>query len=193
MHNEKVDPLRNYRQLVERVDALCRNIENTYPAEVTCHRGCDSCCRHLTLFPVEGAALGRALTALPAAQAALLRARARTASADGPCPLLSGGACLLYHSRPLICRTHGLPLLLSAGTERVIDYCPRNFQGVHTLPAAAVLDLDRLNTALAGVNALFIREVFGVDTPGPDRLPMAEYLATAEADLFRLKNYPSVV
>ena len=44
MQAEKSDLLQNYRQLVERVDHWCREIENLYAQEMTCSRGCDSCC-----------------------------------------------------------------------------------------------------------------------------------------------------
>ncbi len=173
--------LRNYRQLIERVDELCRHITEAYPAAVTCHRGCDSCCRHLTLFPVEGAALHSALFELPAAQATDLRQHAAAATADGPCPLLADGACRLYAARPLICRTHGLPLLLAEGEERRIDFCPRNFTQIRSLPATAVLDLERLNTALAGVNALFVREALG-GAEFARRRSIAEFLRLSAQD-----------
>lgn len=171
-----MDPLRNYFELRDRVDALCRQIESAWRESLACRRGCDACCRHLTLFRVEGAALARALESLPTAQAEAVRERARRASAEGPCPLLEEGACLLYAARPLICRTHGLPLLTGAEGERRIDFCPENFRGVDSLPSSAVIDLERLNTALAVVERLYAAEVFGASLPDPPRLTIAESL-----------------
>jgi Fe-S-cluster containining protein len=168
--------LANYRTLVERVDALTRRIEAEFRAQISCRRGCDACCRHLSLFWVEGAALAMALDALPEALAEGIRKRARRAAADGPCPLLDAGACLLYAARPIICRTHGLPLLAGAGEARRIDYCPENFRTIDTLPAGAVIDLDRLNTPLAAINSLFVSEVFHGQAPGQERLTIAEAL-----------------
>lgn len=172
--------LANYRTLVERVDALCRQIETDFRSQIVCRRGCDSCCRHLSLFWVEGVALAQALENWPAPTAARIRERARLSSVDGPCPLLEDGACLLYVARPLICRTHGLPLLVSAGEARRLDYCPENFQDIDALPAAAVIDLERLNTTLAAINALFISAAF------PDRFPDRERLTIAESLLLAL-------
>lgn len=168
-----LDSLKNYRQLVGRIDELCRRIEERYAGHIVCRRGCDECCRHLNLFWVEGVALAQALRSLSEEQRNHLRRKASESRPDGPCPLLEDGVCLLYPARPIICRTHGLPIL--AGDGRV-DFCPRNFGGLATLPGDAVLDLERLNTALAGVNALFVAEYFFDHPPEKDRLTIAEAL-----------------
>jgi Fe-S-cluster containining protein len=171
-----MDSLNNYRILVERVDVLGQRIEAEFRAQIACRRGCDACCRHLSLFWVEGVALAQALDDLSESVAEGIRERARRAAADGPCPLLESGACLLYTARPIICRTHGLPLLAGEGEARRIDYCPENFRGIDTLPAGAVIDLDRLNTTLAAINALFVSEVFHGQPPDRERLTIAEAL-----------------
>lgn len=168
--------LENYRALVAKVDAMCRRVETEFAGQIACRRGCDGCCRHLTLLPVEAYALARALAELPAALAAEIRERARHASPDGPCPLLADGACLLYAARPLICRSHGLPLLIAGENGTQIDFCPLNFQGTASLPGAAVIDLDRLNAALAAVDALFVSEVFRGNPPVKERFTIAEAL-----------------
>jgi len=171
-----MDSLDNYRTLVDRVDALGQRIETEFRAQVSCRRGCDACCRHLSLFWVEGVALAQALDDLSESAAERIRERASRATADGPCPLLEAGACLLYAARPIICRTHGLPLLAGEGEARQIDYCPENFRDIDSLPAGAVIDLDRLNTTLAAINALFVSEVFHGRPPGHERLTVAAAL-----------------
>lgn len=145
--------LNDYRNLTERVDALCRRVAAEYGAFLACREGCDDCCRHISIFPVEAVAMALALGKLPAEEAARLRGLARAAS-PGVCPLLENGRCLLYDARPIICRTHGFPLLL-AGQESRIDFCPKNFNGITSFPAANVLDLDILNATLAAINAVF--------------------------------------
>jgi Fe-S-cluster containining protein len=172
-----MDMLHNYRDLVAKVDELCRRTKEAFGQHLACRPGCAGCCRHLTLSRVEGVALAEAVQALPAAAADNIRSRARSASASSPCPLLADNRCLLYASRPIICRTHGLPLLATdtEGTRRV-DFCPENFRGLDTLPGSAVIDLDRLNTALAAVNALFARECFGDTEQATERIFMAEAL-----------------
>ncbi len=92
------------------------------------------------------------------------------------CPLLAGGECLLYGARPLICRTHGLPLLVDDGAGRRVDFCPENFRGLESLPGEAVLDLERLNAALAAVDAHFAEEAFGGGKAPRRRLTLADAL-----------------
>ena len=172
-----MERLSNYRQLVARVDELCARIEGDFRERIVCRRGCDSCCRHLSLFPVEAAALSAALAEAPVGLAAEIRERARAAAGeDGACPLLKDGACLLYAARPLICRTHGLPLLGRRDGERFIDYCPLNFLGMESLPASAVVDLETLNATLAAVNRLFVKESGGDEARAEKRITISQAL-----------------
>lgn len=168
--------LDNYRSLLSKVDELTASISTAHAGHITCHRGCDSCCRHLSLSLVEGVALAEALTSLPEDSARALREKAKAATANGPCPLLHNGECALYAHRPIICRTHGLPILIADGEGQRIDFCPLNFSNVPTLPGDAVVMLDRLNTILAAVNELFITECQTACTSGTDRISIAEAL-----------------
>ncbi|MBJ6752526.1 YkgJ family cysteine cluster protein [Geomonas anaerohicana] len=167
--------LENYLALLERIDEICRRTSETFSDHITCHAGCDACCRHLSIFAVEAAALKKALAELPADQAELVRAKAREAHEGSPCPLLHDGLCLLYQARPIICRTHGLPLLLLREGERTIDFCPENFQGLPSIPGSAVIDLERLNMMLATINALYLQSF-----PGPERLTIAQALTLTD-------------
>lgn len=170
-----LNPLENYNQMICRVDALCRGILDSLGTQITCSEGCSSCCTSITVFPVEAAALNAALECLPDREAIAIR-RHVAEHADGErCPLLDHHRCLLYHSRPIICRTHGLPILYSSGNERMIDCCPHNLIEEETLSGSAVIDLDRLNALLVAVNALF-RSHTEAATDLPERLTLAEAL-----------------
>ncbi|HEY6871270.1 MAG TPA: YkgJ family cysteine cluster protein [Geobacteraceae bacterium] len=168
--------LDNYRELLAKVDLFCRKVEEDFAAHLACRAGCDDCCRHISLFWVEAVALADALGDLPAGEAARIRARAAGVSPDAPCPLLENGRCLLYAARPIICRTHGLPLLTVRNGNRTVDFCPRNFLGIGSLPGSAVIDLDRLNTALAAINTLFVAQLFEDAPPAQERVSIAEAL-----------------
>jgi len=171
-----MESLDNYRQLLARVDDLASRIEEEFRPQIACRRGCDACCRHIGLFWVEAVALALALEQLPEETAEGIRERARRSGPDAPCPLLEEGTCVLYADRPIICRTHGLPLLVDGDDGRRVDCCPENFRGVTSLPAAAVIDLERLNATLSAVNALFVSEVFHGQPPDQERLTVAEAL-----------------
>jgi uncharacterized protein len=183
--------LSNYRDLVGRVDELCRRIEAGFRGHIACGRGCDGCCRHISLFPVEAVSLYAALRRLSPSRIELMRERARTADTAGPCPLLADGLCLLYDARPLICRTHGMPLLVHRGAERSVDFCPLNFKGIGTLHGASVIDLDRINETLVAINALFLGSMKR-HLVWPERLTVAEaLLLDVDPDIFRCEELDS--
>jgi Fe-S-cluster containining protein len=168
------DHLDNYRQLVARVDALCRGILGALAGRITCSEGCSDCCTAITLFPVEAAALEAALQALPEdRRSAILRHVAEHAGGER-CPLLDHHRCLLYDARPIICRTHGLPIIYDEGDHRTTDCCPLNTVEGESLHGSAVIDLDRLNTLLVAVNALYLSHVDRDDLP--ERLTIARAL-----------------
>ena len=168
--------LENYLALLSRVDEICGSTAQRFASQISCRPGCDACCRHLTIFAVEAKALELALRALPQADADLVRDKARATDPDDPCPLLHDGLCLIYQARPIICRTHGLPLLITGeGGERGVDFCPENFRELASIPGHAVIDLDRLNAALTAINALFLQS-----HPGPERLAMAQVLLASD-------------
>lgn len=171
-----METLDNYHALLAKVDQLAAAISSKYPEHITCHSGCSSCCRHLSLSVVEGVALAVALGNLAAAKAEVVRARARAATKDGACPLLHDDRCALYANRPVICRTHGLPLLLDDNGRKTVDFCPLNFTGVTSLPGDAIVALDQLNTVLAAINKLFVAKMQMHGYGETDRLTIAEAL-----------------
>jgi Fe-S-cluster containining protein len=158
-------PLENYHRLLRKVDQLCEGITTLLGDALTCHAGCSSCCVSISVFPVEAAALLEAAGQLSPEQYRLLKERLAQPHADEQCPLLSDDRCLLYQARPIICRTHGLPILLTDdGGQRRVDVCPHNCKEIETLPGEALIDLERLNALLVSVNVLYLRE-FGIKLP----------------------------
>lgn len=167
--------LDNYYRMVSRVDALCRGIQDVLCDQITCSEGCSGCCTEITIFPVEAAVLNAALEALPDARRnAILRHVAAQAGGER-CPLLEDHRCLLYTARPIICRTHGLPIIYTEGSERKSDCCPLNLNEMdQAVSGAATIDLDRLNMLLVAVNALYLSHA---DISGlPERLTIIEAL-----------------
>lgn len=157
------DPLLNYDHLIAKVDALCARIRQNYGRHMACHKGCAGCCRHISIFPVEAAALARALHHLPREKAAMITAKARTTPTTDACPLLEDDLCLLYRNRPIICRTHGFPMLVVRSGRQSVDFCPLNFTDTTSLPGDAIISLEPLNAALTTINRLFTAEAAASD------------------------------
>lgn len=89
-----------------------------------CRKGCDHCCRHLAAVPSltepEWELLRLAFDTLPLEIQSTVRGRvAQLQQAEGSvvCPLLNlqSGACVVYSSRPIACRTYGFYVERDAG------------------------------------------------------------------------------
>jgi Fe-S-cluster containining protein len=166
--------LDNYNQLTARVDALCNGIETALGDQITCSAGCSSCCTSITVFPVEAAAMREVLGNLPHEKVTEILRHISAHADNERCPLLFHHHCLLYEARPIICRTHGLPIVYTSDGLRNSDCCPRNVTDTASLPGSSVIDLDTLNTLLVAVNAAYLSHS---DSPAsPERLTIAEVI-----------------
>jgi Fe-S-cluster containining protein len=169
-------PLQDYHRLIARIDRASRRIQEVYPDQITCQKGCaGNCCRiHLSIFPIEAISLASALKKLPRKMVDHIRHKARQATGSSSCPLLEKGACLMYASRLVICRTHGLPMRTEYRGNRFTGFCQKNFRNLHPIPDDAIIDLDDLNYSLTAVNRLFVDEF-------SDRIPMKSRFYIGEA------------
>ena len=166
---------KHYQDLVSRIDDQCKIINEDWQDQIVCSKGCDECCRHISVFPVEAISMALAMKKLSSRQTAQFQTQAEIASDDSPCPLLENGACMIYQARPVICRTHGLPILSELEDQQVVDYCPKNFTSVDSLPGNAFLSIDNINIMLATVNQHFIEETAEIFTIS-DRISIANIL-----------------
>ncbi|MHC1698125.1 MAG: YkgJ family cysteine cluster protein [Geobacteraceae bacterium] len=174
--NDINDLLQNYHNLVARIDSLCAGVLSQCADSISCRKGCDACCRHFSIFWVEAVNMAGFVANLSQKQAAHLRSRAQNHADQDICPLLVEGACALYPARPIICRTHGLPILTRIETGRSVDFCPRNFTRAETIPGHLIIDLDTLNKTLVAINALFVSRYFNGNPPPTERLSIADAL-----------------
>src|SRR5215471_16429049 len=148
---------RYYRQLVEQVDKWTAEMVRRYQAHLMCRKGCDLCCqRKFTVSAIEGYHIATLFHQLPAAVQRAVRKRKQS------CTFLIKGACSVYESRPIICRTYGLPSLhRNQQAEGEISWCELNFTEVpndFAFKADGIVDIDTLNVKIEGVNSLFLKE-----------------------------------
>jgi hypothetical protein len=153
------DDLAEYRALVAKVDGAVDAALARAGDQVTCHAGCSSCCVDgLSVLPVEAFAI--------AAHAAVHGVSSLRAGHDGCVFLDDGGRCGIYATRPLLCRTHGLPLRSTSSPAadaqpptrgsglKILDdvsVCALNFNGRAPRPSEA-LDADVLLQLLVTVD-----------------------------------------
>ena len=151
---------KNLEELHGKVDAFFDRTRSAYPAAFECGKGCSACCQQtLTLSPVEVARLFEGLNTLDEEALSRMRLRVEEApeSEKAPCPILEEDKCVLYAFRPIICRSHGAPILAQEEERRWKDVCFLNFTGSTSLEDVEVehvLDLERVNQLLALVNQL---------------------------------------
>lgn len=152
---------RRLLQALERVASFVDRIHETCAAHLACGKGCDTCCRQvLSLRGVEAAYLLEGARLLPAEEMSLVWQSLASPSREKPCPLLQRGRCVAYEHRPVVCRTHGLPMIRREAAGAVVHCCPKNFQRVDLarLPPAFLLDENRLLLLMDAVDAVYCVE-----------------------------------
>src|SRR5215467_1438567 len=177
----------SYREFIEHVDRLTAKLQARYSKHLVCRAGCSGCCRHhLSVFAVEAEEARAAIESLPPPIRVRVEEQAREVinrEAQGErvaCPLLVDDRCSIYQSRPLICRTQGLPLLMeSEDGEPEVDFCPLNFTeigAVDDLDEDHLVPLDKLNLRLALVNLQHCRDTGRGDETSGERAKMADII-----------------
>jgi hypothetical protein len=157
-----------YRELTAKVDAFFARVEARHGSDLQCAVGCTLCCHtRLTVTGVEAAAIEAVVDAMPEARRAVLAERAALpVDVDHPrCAALdASGACLIYEARPLVCRSHGVPVrTLRAGGLPVVTSCELNFtaHGPAAADADCILDQTTLSTVLLALDGAHARDTGG--------------------------------
>lgn len=168
--------LAEYRAAVDKIDAAVSAASVHAADALACERGCDACCvEGLSVLPVEAFAIEASGFSAPAPHKA------------GMCALLDkSGACSIYAARPILCRTHGLPLKSkhsedARGALTVLDdvsMCALNFTA-RAPHARETLDADALLMLLVTVDRRFRMRVGLPDDAS--RVTLAELAAELRA------------
>lgn len=160
-------PLDNYRLLLEKTDVKSQEITKRYPDQIRCARGCHTCCiQGLTVNGLERAAIEEYLRAHPEALAAAEQVKIENLHKRQRCAFLDAqGACLIYEARPIVCRSHGVPLKIASeakgaqnsGKTHHRDVCPLNFTdlSLDDVGDHYFINLETLNTILVLLNQQF--------------------------------------
>jgi hypothetical protein len=154
VHNASV--LARYHELTARIDAFFARVAERHTSDLRCAAGCDACCHtRPTVTAVEAAAIAAwARTRTADERAAIAAAAAHDDLAR--CPALDdAGRCRIYDARPIICRSHGVPVRMrDARSLPLVTSCHLNFttHGPAAADADCILDQQLVSTMLALVN-----------------------------------------
>ena len=162
--------LDNYATLCRYCDSFFSFVRKQYGSDMACGKGCSACCELHSVCGLEAYAVAVCLAkkSLPRTQKRKNRSR---------CALCVNGRCLAYPARPVICRTHGVPLLLDKG-KTVASSCGLNFAGrdLAGLPRSHVLDTTVVTGNLIRLNMAFCMAAGRRDLAS-ERFTMAAVLA----------------
>ena len=164
-----------YYRLRDEVDGKVAVLETLHKNWMACRKGCCSCCLELTVWPVEFYAISEQMKVVnwPKPQF----------NEDQTCGYLDEqGGCQIYPFRPIICRTHGLPLAYWQEDTHPpgygIIFCDQNFDAAGEIgfDANNTLNMEEVNEKLARVNMVFLDENPDLKLGPTDRIELGELL-----------------
>ncbi|MDA3885101.1 MAG: YkgJ family cysteine cluster protein [Candidatus Delongbacteria bacterium] len=164
--------LDEFNVFFERTNAKITKIAKIHEKHLVCKKGCTNCCMNISVFPIEFYAIGKMLK--KAKKKIKLNRHKR-------CSFLQDCLCMIYQFRPILCRTHGLPLSHrdSHDPSRAnIAICELNFANkTPKFKSDNVLDMDEINLELYRLNEKFIAKF---KTRLPVRIPLSKVIAYAK-------------
>ena len=170
--------LERYRELAAKIDGFFTRVAARHGAEMQCAAGCSACCRQrLSITGVEAAAIVAWAGTRPAAERAEVAATAAAAPPDACSALDAAGRCRIYDARPLVCRSHGVPVRMKSPRGLpVVESCALNFRtaGPAAADADCVLDQELVSTMLGLIDR--------AHDPAAARVDLAELLAGLDGD-----------
>ncbi len=150
------DPIKKYVKLCKECDAMSERLGRLHKGQIHCRKGCCDCCVNLTVFPIEFYFI----------LAELKKACVKpNFDAEAKCGYLNGGMCVIYKYRPIICRTHGLPIVFVDESEDqshyCVSFCELNFLDIdddYVFDQCTTLNIDSVNERLFAINLEFISQ-----------------------------------
>jgi Fe-S-cluster containining protein len=159
--------IRKYLFLRDEIDNICLKLENLHKDFIVCTEGCTGCCMDFSILPVEFYSLLKDLEGRK-------KVINKPVSPD-ECIFLADASCSVYESRPVICRTHGLPLMFMGEEEWELSWCELNFRDYTTgFNEANTFPQDRFNSKLFMLNKEFIGSLKENQYSEFDLIPLKE-------------------
>jgi len=168
-----------YKEFAEKVSQSFEKIRQKYPSEFQCKNGCHECCKpKLTVNYLEKTAIKDFLELYPKRIELLRNLKKKNPHKGKRCEFLDEqGSCIIYETRPIVCRSHGAPLQFADPENtnkdkalRFRDVCPLNFIStpIDKLTPTDVLNLDTIHTLMV----LLLKHIIKNPTIAEERTPL---------------------
>jgi uncharacterized protein len=148
-----------YLQLRDEVDKACIPLHKAHKKYTHCKQGCDECCMNFRLLPIEFYSILFSMK-----EDKMLNLNNNDSES---CPFLINHVCVIYQNRPLICRSHGLPILDmdQEGENWELSFCPLNFteNNAEYFTHSNCYHQDLFNSKLYMLNIEFIKALDGIE------------------------------
>lgn len=153
MNEKALQEINNYIELRTEISESSEKLGTLHKDRMACKKGCSSCCMNFKVLPVEYFSMLRQLKQSP------LRDFRNLDSEHDDCNFLIDHTCQIYEARPIICRTHGLPLLFmnQEGDAWELSTCPLNFKKFNDFHTENTYPQDTYNSKLFMINREFIK------------------------------------
>ena len=157
MTNKLQKYIKKYRGLRNEIDSEIKLLEKEHKSHMKCKAGCDLCCMDYGILPIEFFSILEELKKNDFQKETLKE----TPKDENSCVFLQNHVCTIYKSRPVICRTHGLPLLFTnQDGEWQLSACELNFTkfNFEKFTTQNTYPQDKYNSKLFLLNRDFIKE-----------------------------------
>lgn len=145
-----------YSELRKTIDEISQTLSGRHGPYMQCRKGCDLCCMDYSILPVEFHFILDQLK-----MEGLKKSPPESHEKSNSCIFLTNNTCTIYNHRPVICRTHGLPLLYTNDEyEWELSTCELNFRqfDYEKFTPENTFPQDKFNSKLFMLNKEFIHE-----------------------------------
>lgn len=160
---------RDYFNIRNEIDSSSEQLAEKHSKHMECKAGCDLCCMDYSIFPVEFYSILNQL------KKNSIKPEIKTSGSKEECIFLFNHRCTMYTERPVICRTHGLPLLyMNDNSEWELSACELNFTtfNMEQFDEKNTFPQDTFNSKLFMLNKEFIKKFMEVKYNEFDLIPV---------------------
>ncbi len=171
MKNNDNKYFKKYKILVNEIEQHTDILKNMHNKHMNCKNGCDLCCIDFSIFPIEYHYI------LNEIEKENTKHELERKSEGDICAFLKNHSCTIYQHRPIMCRTHGFPLIYANDDDEYeLSACELNFTefDFEDFTMENTLPQDKYNSKLFLLNREFIADFREKKYSETDLIPLKE-------------------